>query len=59
MDNQDTIPSQLGPVNTIPAPLTPMLDRPDPSSAPDVGSGLGLKLAFAVVGVGLLVYLVR
>jgi hypothetical protein len=59
MDNQNTIPSQLGPVNTIPAPLSSMIDRSVPSSAPDSGSGLGLKLALAAIGVALLAYLIR
>lgn len=59
MDNQNTIPSQLGPINTIPAPLSSMLDRSGPSSAPDAGKGLGLKLALAAIGVALLAYLIR
>lgn len=59
MHNQDTIPSQLGPINTIPAPLSPMLDQADPSSAPGAGSGLGLKLALAAMGIALLAYLIR
>ncbi len=59
MDNQNTIPSQLGPVNTIPAPLSSMLDRSVPSSEPDAGSGLGLKLVLAAMSVALLAYLIR
>ncbi len=59
MDNQNTIPSQLGTVNTIPAPLSAMLDRSNPSSASDAGSGLGLKLVLAAVAVAFLFYLIR
>lgn len=59
MDNENTIPSQLGPVNTIPAPLSAMTDRDGYSPAPDAGSGLGLKLAIATIGVALLAYLIR
>lgn len=59
MQNQDTIPSQLGPINTIPAPLGPMSDNAGHTSAPDAGSGLGLKLVVAAIGVALLAYLIR
>ena len=59
MDNQDTIPSQLGPVNTIPAPLISMLDQSGPSSAPVAASGMGLKLVLAAMAVALLAYLIR
>jgi|GEM_PF-1614520 len=59
MDHQNTIPSQLGPIDTIPAPLSSMLDRSGPSSAPDAGSGLGLKLVLAAMAVAGLVYLIR
>ncbi len=59
MYNQDTIPSQLGPITTIPAPLGAMSDSANRSSAPNAGSGLGLKLVIAAMGVALLAYLTR
>jgi len=59
MDNHNTIPSELGPVNTIPAPLSSMQDRSGQTSTPEAGSGLGLKLLFAALGVALLAYLFR
>ena len=59
MDNEKTIPSQLGPINTIPAPLSSMLDRSGPSSATDEGSGLGLKLLLAATALAFLAYLIR
>lgn len=59
MDNENTIPSQLGPVNTIPAPLGTMPGRLDPMPASDPGMGFGLKLFLLALAAGLLVYLMR
>lgn len=57
MDNQSTIPSQLGPVQTIPAPLTSASGRSEPESGSAEGSGLMIKLVFAALAVALLAYL--
>jgi hypothetical protein len=59
MDNENTIPSQLGPVNTVPAPLGSMSGRLDPMPAADAGMGFGLKLFLVALATGLLVYLIR
>lgn len=58
MDNDTTIPSQLGPANTIPAPLVSAAGRSGRAVEPDAGAGLGLKLALAAMVIALLVYLI-
>ncbi len=58
MDNDTTIPSQLGPANTIPAPLVSATGRNARAVNADAGPGLGLKLALAAVVIALLVYLI-
>ena len=59
MDHENTIPSQLGPVSTIPAPLGSVSGRLGPTPAPDAVSGIGLKLVLAAAAAGLLIYLIR
>lgn len=59
MDNENTIPSQLGPVNTIPAPLGSISGRLDPMPVPGTGIGFGLKSLLVALAAALLVYLIR
>jgi hypothetical protein len=57
MDNESTIPSQLGPVHTIPAPLAASSGRADAQAEAHEGSGWLFKLVVAALAVGLLIYL--
>jgi hypothetical protein len=58
MDNESTIPSQLGPVHTIPAPLASSSGRADAQPEGHEGSGWLFKLVVAALAIGLLIYLV-
>jgi len=58
MDHENTIPSQLGPVNTIPAPLAAMTGRIEPLSESGASMGVGLKLMLLVLAAALLAYLI-
>jgi hypothetical protein len=55
--NQDTIPSQLGPI-TIPAALRPV-NEPSRESGASTGIRPALKWLFGAVAAALLVYLAR
>jgi hypothetical protein len=58
MDNESTIPSQLGPVHTIPAPLISSSGRDDAQPEGNGGFGLMTKLVFAALAIALLVYMI-
>jgi len=57
MDNENTIPSQLGPVNTIPAPLVSLPDPAAQSAGTDAGAGWVFKLVLGVLAIVLVLYL--
>ncbi|MEO8542682.1 MAG: hypothetical protein ABI434_03825 [Burkholderiaceae bacterium] len=57
MEHENTIPSQLGPVNTIPAPLGAIVGHTAPATEADAGSGLWFKLIMVALAVALIVYL--
>jgi hypothetical protein len=58
MDNESTIPSQLGPVHTIPAPLISSSGRDDAQSEGNDGFGLMTKLVIAALAIALMVFLI-
>ena len=55
MDNQNTIPSQLGPVTTIPALLTPSSGPAAARSGARAAPGLWFTLVLLVLAVVLVV----
>ena len=59
MDHENTIPSQLGPINTIPAALS---SSSHPAALDKESTGLGgliLKLLLLAITVGLALYFAR
>ncbi len=56
MENQNTIPSPLGPVTTIPAPLIPGADPPAANAGK--GPSLWFRLLLTLCAVVLVVYFV-
>jgi len=56
MDQENTIPSQLGPANTIPAPLVSGSRIPTHDDGATGAGGLIIKLVLLAMTVGLALY---